>query len=97
VVEAMSVGLPVISTDCPFGPGEIITDGVNGFLVPVGDPAKLAEKVIDVIEHPNSVSELKVKAKERAMDFSSQKIASTYCFLLKDLSRKMNRLNDKIR
>lgn len=51
VLEAMACRIPVLSTDAPFGPSEIIEDGVNGYLVPVADPARLAEKIIDLIEN----------------------------------------------
>ncbi len=51
LLEAMAMGMPVVATDCPCGgPGEIIDDGVNGFLVPVGDEDALADRMLRLIE-----------------------------------------------
>lgn len=55
VLEAMATSRPIITTDAP-GCRETVEDGVNGFLVPVKDKYKLAEKMIWMIEHkPESV------------------------------------------
>ncbi|KAB8171020.1 glycosyltransferase [Streptomyces sp. 3MP-14] len=51
LVEAMRCGLPVVSTDCPHGPGEIITPGKDGRLVPVGDQHALSEALLDLIQN----------------------------------------------
>ncbi|TQE33837.1 glycosyltransferase family 4 protein [Streptomyces ipomoeae] len=53
LVEAMRCGVPVVSTDCPLGPAEIITDGVDGRLVPVNDPHALADAILDLITNPD--------------------------------------------
>lgn len=49
IVEAMRCGLPVVSTDCPFGPGEIIEDGVDGRLVPVADRRALSAALMQLV------------------------------------------------
>jgi glycosyltransferase involved in cell wall biosynthesis len=49
IVEAMRCGLPVVSTDCAYGPGEIIAPGQDGRLVPVGDRDALAGALLDLV------------------------------------------------
>ncbi|SOD60697.1 Glycosyltransferase involved in cell wall bisynthesis [Streptomyces zhaozhouensis] len=51
LVEAMRCGLPVVSTDCPHGPAEIITPGKDGRLVPVGDQHALGEALLDLVQN----------------------------------------------
>jgi|WetSurMetagenome_2_1015567.scaffolds.fasta_scaffold08990_5 glycosyltransferase involved in cell wall biosynthesis len=46
LVEAMALGIPIVSTDCPSGPREILLDGKYGALVPVEEPAALANAII---------------------------------------------------
>lgn len=50
LIEAMAVGTAVVSTNCNFGPSEVIDDGMNGFLVEVGDNKKLADRIIRLIQ-----------------------------------------------
>ena len=51
LMEAMAIGLPVICTDCPAGgPAELIKNGVNGLLTPVGDSEKMAQNIQVLIE-----------------------------------------------
>lgn len=50
LMEAMAVGLPCISTDCETGPRDLVTDGENGFLVPVNDDAALAARIRKILD-----------------------------------------------
>lgn len=53
MLEALAIGVPTICTDCPPGSArEYITDGANGFLVPVGDAVALAEKMERLANDP---------------------------------------------
>jgi glycosyltransferase involved in cell wall biosynthesis len=65
LIQAMACGAPVVSTDCPSGPSEIIDSGSTGFLVPVGDDKKLAasiERLLDNSALRRSFSEAGRKA-----------------------------------
>lgn len=50
LMEAMAAGLPCVSTDCPNGPSELIDNGTNGLLVPVGDAYALSNAMLKMIE-----------------------------------------------
>ncbi len=52
LVEANACGKPVVAT-ATTGARDIVQDGVNGFLVPVGDSAALAEKIVYLLQHPD--------------------------------------------
>lgn len=62
LIEAMALGCAVISTNCPSGPSIIIEDEVNGLLTPVDDVNILADKLIDLYEHPDKRDTLKKSA-----------------------------------
>jgi len=80
--EAMACGLPVISFDCPVGPGEIIRDGVDGVLVPPGDVAALAESVQRLIEDPGLAEEMGHRATEVVDRFADDEVESMWVEVL---------------
>ena len=61
--EGMSLSIPAIATTYGGNP-YMITDGVNGFLVPEKDPAAMAEKICEIIENPSLYAELSKGAYE---------------------------------
>ncbi|MFI6600595.1 glycosyltransferase family 4 protein [Nonomuraea sp. NPDC050536] len=52
ILEALSKGVPVVAFDCPYGPGEMLTHGHDGILVPPGDVAALAEELGRLMDDP---------------------------------------------
>lgn len=53
LIEALAIGLPVVATDCPSGPREVLCNGAYGTLVPVGDSYALAEALLASLATPN--------------------------------------------
>jgi len=70
LIEAMACGCPVVSTDCPYGPREILEDGRWGRLTPAGDAVALADAIEATLENPLAAGELIA----RAMDFSEERV-----------------------
>ncbi len=73
LVEALACGLPVVSTDCPVGPREILQGGRHGALVPVGEPQPMARALALALEQgPNPA------AQAHAMQFSESRATDAY-------------------
>ncbi|MGC9269489.1 glycosyltransferase [Acidiphilium sp.] len=72
LVEAMACGTPVISTDCPHGPAEILDHGRYGRLVPTGDIARLADALDPDIRRLWSADTLKARADRYTLAASAQ-------------------------
>lgn len=74
LIEAMEAGVPVVSTDAPHGPREILADGAYGLLVPVGDATALADAMGRTLDQPID----REKLRRRASDFAVANIADRY-------------------
>jgi N-acetylgalactosamine-N,N'-diacetylbacillosaminyl-diphospho-undecaprenol 4-alpha-N-acetylgalactosaminyltransferase len=78
IIEAMACNCPVISTDCPSGPNEIISNNENGILVPVGDRDKLSNAIISLLRNKPYRELLANNAQKRVRDFNLDNIMLKY-------------------
>jgi len=74
LVEALYCGTPVVSTDCPHGPREVLADGRFGRLVPVGDPRALADAIVASLDEESDPRRLRAHAET----FSAARSADAY-------------------
>ncbi|MGL4758511.1 MAG: glycosyltransferase, partial [Patescibacteria group bacterium] len=78
LIEAMACGCPVVATDCPSGPDEILENGVYGLLVPIENSEALAKAMLETIKNPLPKKTLM----ERANEYSTDKVVNTYLSFL---------------
>ncbi len=78
LLEAMALGVPSVATRCPTGPEEIITDGINGVLVPPADEKTLAEAIKRLLLDEKLRRRLSLSAKKRAEEFEVKRIVREF-------------------
>jgi len=75
LIESLACGTPVVSTDCPHGPSEILTGNLSPYLVPRRDPKALAKMIDEVVKQPPSLAEVEILAKVDATLIAKQYLA----------------------
>ncbi len=88
LVEAMAMGAAVVAADCPHGPAEIISDGINGLLVPPADVKALSEAMIRLGRDEVLRRALADAGRKRAADFSASHIAGQYAAAFRRLAER---------
>ena len=78
IVEAMAAQVPVIATDCPYGPADIIKNGHNGLLVKEGDPSAMAAAIEELLENKEKAADFKWAAIVDIKKFDVKEIVNQY-------------------
>ena len=86
LLEAMGVGLPVIAYDCPTGPRDVITDGVDGYVVPNGDERALEARMLELMDDPDARVRLATAARRTAADYDVAHLAERWERLFEELA-----------
>ncbi len=82
LLEAKISGLPVVSFDCNAGPGEIINDGVDGYLIPCYNTKAMAEKICCLIESDELRKSFSAHSCDNIEKFSSKNVVAKWCNLI---------------
>ena len=86
LLEAMGIGLPVVSYDCPTGPRDIITEGVDGYVVPNGDKDALEARLLELMDHPETRRRLGAAAIAKAAEYDVRRLAQRWEGLFAELA-----------
>ncbi|MFH7243855.1 MAG: glycosyltransferase [Spirulina sp.] len=78
IVEAMACGTPVLATDCPHGPAEILEQGKHGLLVPPANAEALAQGILSLLQNPALREQYGRCGLTRSLDFQADAIAGHY-------------------
>src|SRR6185436_16830662 len=73
LIEAMALGTPVASTDCPYGPSETLAGGKYGALVPVGDDEAFARAMLQTLDNPLPAAQLKEAVTNYTLENSTRR------------------------
>jgi glycosyltransferase involved in cell wall biosynthesis len=87
LLEAMALGIPIVSTACEYGPIELLSGGDAGVLVPVGDADAVANAIDALLDAPDRRAALGARGRERAADFDRHRVARDYDALFERTAR----------
>jgi glycosyltransferase involved in cell wall biosynthesis len=85
LVEAMACGAPVVATAC-HGPQEIVSSGVNGSLVPVGDELAFTRALVELLQDPGRRARYREAALRRVKEYSVTRVGEQYLSLFRRLA-----------
>jgi glycosyltransferase involved in cell wall biosynthesis len=94
LAEAMANGLACVAFDCPTGPSELIRNGVNGFLVPIGDVEQAAARCVELLENPTKRRSLGERARKVAQSFSESHVGKLWSQLIGQRPPRAGRRRD---
>lgn len=78
LLEAMTQGLPIISTDSPYGPREVLDNGRSGILVPVGNISKMKIAILKTLQVKDEYKKYSQRSRDRIQFFSEKKMLFEY-------------------
>ena len=85
MLEAIACGLPVVSFACPCGPRDVISDGVNGLLVPKENIEGLAKALLKLMDSPEQIQIMGENARRKSEDYQIESLASKWKELFESL------------
>ncbi len=85
LIEGMAIGLPLISSNCKYGPSEILDEGIYGYLFNVYDYSELANNILDLLRNKKKYLYYKEKSIHRSDIFSFNSISEKYNKLIESL------------
>lgn len=85
LAEAMSCGLPVVAYDCPYGPADIISDGVDGMLINNRNVNEYVEKVCQLIENEELRREMGHAGIHSSQRYSASSVMPLWVQLFRDI------------
>ena len=85
LIEAMSLGAVVISSDCPVGPKEILGNGNSGILFKTGDEDNLTKTVMSILNNSEAIIKIKNNAKEHILKYDVNKVLNNFFNIVEEI------------
>lgn len=85
ILEALAIGMPVIATDCKFGPRDMVLDHVNGILIPTGNEDAMVAAMKEIVSNPEQTERFSKEAVKVRDIYSAEKIGERWLELIESV------------